>query len=481
MKKKRFNLKLTVIFIVILIIVLIVLFIVTNKNKISQEEIREAKFAGTWYPANKENLEKSIQEYFNNSKRIDFKGRVKAVIVPHAGYVYSGNIAASAFNQLQGDYKTVFLMGPSHNYYLKNVSVSGFKYYSTPLGKVKVSKKAKEMDEKEEIINNIEEAHEKEHSLELEIPFLQVKLKEFEIVPLLVGETNSTELKEVLLKYLDEEDLIVVSVDLSHYHKYDEALILDSYSLNKILELDSKGIFNAEIDAPWAVAGLLEIAKEKSWKPYLVSYTNSGEINGDKSSVVGYSAVVFIESFSEEEKEFLLSLARESAEKYLKDKTKLKINPEKVPENLRVEKGCFVTFTKDEQLRGCIGYIIPQKPLYECVIENSINAAVNDPRFSPMKYNELKEARIDISVLSVPTLFKHSNYQELLSELENKVYGVVLKRGLHQSTFLPSVWEFIPEKENFLGNLCLKGEMEAECWKDNRTEVYLYTAEDFSE
>ncbi len=481
MKKKRFRFKLIVFFAAILIIALIVLFILVNKNKISQEEIRDAKFAGTWYPANQENLEKSIQEYFNNSKKIDFKGRVKAVIVPHAGYVYSGNIAASAFNQLQEDYETIFLIGPSHNYYLKNVSVSGFRYYSTPLGKVKVSEKAEEMNEKEEIINNIEEAHEKEHSLELEIPFLQEKLKEFEIVPLLVGETNSTELKEVLLKYLDEEDLIVVSVDLSHYHKYDEALILDSYSLNKILELDSEGIFNAEIDAPWAVASLLEIAKEKSWKPYLISYTNSGEVSGDKSNVVGYSAVVFVESFSEEEKEFLLSLARESAEKYLKDKTKLEINPEDVPENLRLEKGCFVTFTKDEQLRGCIGHIIPQKPLYECVIENSINAAINDPRFSPMGYNELKEARIDISVLSVPTLFEHNNYQELLLVLENRGYGVVLKRGLHQSTFLPSVWEFIPEKENFLGNLCVKGEMEAECWKDNKTEVYLYTAEDFSE
>ena len=483
MKKKRFKLKLIFVFALFLIIILITSLILLNRSKINQEEIREAKFSGTWYPANQENLEKLLEEYFNESNKINFKGEVKAVIVPHAGYIYSGKIAASVFNQLEEDYETVFLIGPSHNHPLKNVSVSGFKYYSTPLGNVEVSEKSREMDKREEIISTIEEAHGNEHSLEIELPFLQYKLNDFEIVPLLVGQTNSTELKEVLMNYLDEEDLIVVSVDLSHYHEYNEAITLDSYSVSSIMNLDTNAIFNAEIDAPWAVASLLEIAKEKSWKPYLISYTNSGEVSGDKTSVVGYSGIVFVDEseFNENEKEFMLNIARESAEEYLNDGKKLKIDEKEVPEKLKEKKGCFVTLTKEGQLRGCIGDILPQKQLYECVIENSINAAVNDPRFSPLNKEELEEVVIDVSVLSIPVLFEHKNYEELLSKLGQDKYGVVLINGVHQSTFLPSVWEFIPHKENFLGNLCIKGEMDAECWKDPKTEVYLYTAEDFSE
>lgn len=481
-KKRRASLSIRLIAVLLLFFMMTALFIIQNIS-INKENIRKAVFAGSWYSANKQILKNSVQEYLDNSNKLDFGGRVKAVIVPHAGYIYSGQIAAGAFKQLDEKYETVFLIGPSHRYYLKNVSVSKFRYFSTPLGNVKVSNKAEEMDEKEEIISNIEEAHENEHSLEIELPFLQIQLKDFEIVPLIVGESNTDDFKEVLIKYVGNNDLIVVSVDLSHYHGYNEAIALDSYSIGRIMELDSEGILGAEIDAPWAVSGLLKIAEEKSWKPYLVNYANSGDVSGDNTSVVGYSAIVFVEEsgFNNAEKEFLLNLARSSAEEYLKKGKKPEIDEEEVPGKLKEKKGCFITFTKAGQLRGCIGYILPQKSLYECVIENSINAAVNDERFLPVNSSELEEITIDVSVLSVPELFEYNSSEELLSKLETDEYGVILKRGLYQSTFLPSVWEFIPDKENFLANLCIKGEMEAECWKDKKTQVYLYTAEDFSE
>ncbi len=483
MSGRRGKLKKTIIYITIIFVILLILIVFINpKNKMNEKHIREPQFSGTWYPGDKVELEKSIKEYFEGYEKKDFNGKVKAVIVPHASYVYSGKIAASAFNQLEENYKTVFLMGPSHYYFLKNVSISSFKYYSTPLGNIKVSKKAKEIVNNEKTIFNIEEAHEKEHSLEIELPFLQSKLKEFEIVPMLVGETNSVELKEVILKYLEEDDLIVVSVDLSHYHEYNQAIDLDSYSIGRIMDLDSKGIFSAEIDAPWAVASLLEIAKEKSWKPYFISYANSGDISGDNTSVVGYSAIVFVDEseFNYKEKEFMLNLARKNTEEYLKSGKSVKIDEKNIPEKLKEKRGCFVTFSKNNELRGCIGHIIPQKSLYECIIENSINAAVNDERFFPLTKKELEEAVIDISVLDIPTLFEYENYEELLKKLDERKYGIVLIRGEHQSTFLPSVWEFIPNKENFLGNLCIKGGMEAECWKDSETKVFLYKAEDFS-
>ncbi|MCX6750170.1 MAG: AmmeMemoRadiSam system protein A, partial [Candidatus Pacearchaeota archaeon] len=331
--------------------------------------------------------------------------------------------------------------------------------------------------------SNIEEAHENEHALEVELPFLQTQLQnsQFEIIPLIVGQTDTNEFKNILIRYLEEDDLIVVSADLSHYHKYNQALALDSYTLNNIMNLDSEAILNSEIDAPWAVSSLLKIAKEKSWKPYLLVYANSGDITGNKSSVVGYSAIVFVESFNSEEKQFLLNLARESAETYLKTGKKIEVNEKDIPENLKINKGCFVTFIEDEQLRGCIGNILPQLPLYECVIENSINAAIRDARFSPVNYSEMKKIKIDVSVLSIPSLLQHNSSEELLLKLKPLEHGVIIKRGTDQSTFLPSVWEFIPNKEDFLANLCMKGNMEADCWKDPKTEVYIYTAEDFSE
>lgn len=453
--------------------------LVYNGFTIKQEKIREPVFAGTWYPSNETELKILVDKYLDNSKKLEIEGKIKAIIVPHAGYVYSGQIAGTAFKQLEEKYENIFLIGPSHRYSLVGISISNFEYYSTPLGKIKISRKSKKMLN-EELIQNIEQAHEQEHCLEIELPFLQEQLEDFEIIPILVGKTNTSEFKEILEKYLGENDLILVSVDLSHYHEYFEALQLDAYSIDRILNLDDEGILNSEIDAPWAVSSLLKIAKEKSWKPYLISYANSGDITGEKESVVGYSSIIFVETFNEEEREFLLNLARESAENYLKKGEKLEINEKEIPENLKKEKGCFVTFKKNGELRGCIGNIIAYQPLYECVIENSINAAINDIRFNSISYKELEEMDLEISVLSPLSLLEHKNPEELLNKLRAFEHGVVLKRGEFQSTYLPVVWEQIPDKISFLVNLCLKGGMEENCWRDSETEVYVYTAENFS-
>ncbi len=491
MVKGGVNKKLQKNIVVILIIVLVIGFIgimiftpfKSQKQEISSEKIREHKFAGEWYPGDKFELSKSLKEYFEDNEKLYFNGKVKAVIVPHAGYIYSGEVAASAFNQLEETYETVFLLGPSHNYPLKDVSISGFEYFSTPLGKIKVSDKAKSMLNSGKMISNIEEAHENEHSLEIELPFLQYKLNNFEIVPLLVGETDSVKLKEEIMKYLGENDLIVVSVDLSHYHPHEEAMMLDAYSIDNILRLDSQGILDAEIDAPWAVSSLLEIAKENYWTPYLVSYSNSGKASGDMSSVVGYAAIVFVDEnyFSADEKKFMLELSRKSIENYLEKGSELVVDEKDVPEKLKEQMGCFVTYSKNSQLRGCIGNILPQSKIYKCIIENSVKAALEDIRFPPIKKEELKEVEMSISILSEPVFFGNGGGIELLELLSEGEYGVILMRGESQGTFLPSVWETIPDEIDFLENLCLKSGMEKSCWTDTETEIYIYNAEDFSE
>jgi len=419
-------------------------------------------------------------------KKLDLNGTIKAIIVPHAGYSYSGQVAAVSFRQLDNAYKTVFVLGPSHRYPLEGVSTLNVTHFKTPLGEVKLSKTTFDLL-KEPLIKNVPEAHANEHSIEIELPFLQEQLPNFELVPILVGNSDPEKFKDVLLKYLSDKDLIVISADLSHYHPYDDAKKLDAFTIESILNLDSSSIFKAEIDAPWAVATLLEIAKEKNWKPMLLYYANSGDVTGDKTSVVGYSAIIFVdekmpkEILTPNEQELLLKLARDSAEQYLKTGKMPKVDESKLTPALKKVQGCFTTFNKNNNLRGCIGHILPQEELYKCVMDNAVNAAVNDIRFNPVKYDEMKDINIEISVLTLPQKLAFFSGIDLMNKLRPMVDGVVLKQGWHQSTYLPQVWEDFAKKEDFLSSLCQKGGMDVNCWNNLNTEVSTYQAFVFKE
>jgi hypothetical protein len=266
----------------------------TKSSNISDNnrKVRSAVFAGTWYPGNSTKLEATIKKYITNAKSPELKDKLKAIIVPHAGYFYSGQIAAHAFKAIDKNYKNVFLLGPSHRYPLKNASIMNVTHYSTPLGEIPLSPIAKKLLDSP-IIDSINIAHENEHSLEIELPFLQVQLESFELIPILVGDIDSSKFQTTLQKHLKPKDLIVVSADLSHFHPYDTAKELDTFTINTIMNLDSKNIFQAEIDAPHAVSTLLKIAKDNGWTPILLSSGNSGDISGEKDEVVGYCAIGF--------------------------------------------------------------------------------------------------------------------------------------------------------------------------------------------
>ena len=444
------------------------------------KKIREPVAAGSWYPGDKVTLKAAVRKYLSNAKKAELNGTIKAIIVPHAGYRFSGQVAAAAFKQIDNSYATVILLGPSHTYPLNGASILNVTHYKTPIGEIPLSKKVKELL-KEDIIKTVPEAHAQEHSLEIELPFLQETLTDFELIPILVGKINQNKFKEALLKHIDDKTLIVVSADLSHYHPYDEAKQLDSYSIDRIMNLDSQGILDAEIDAPWAVSTLLEIAKNKKWIPLLLYYANSGDITGDKSAVVGYSAIVFIEKnekelLTKEEQKFLLKLARNTIEQYLKTGKKPAVDETKLTPALKKIHGCFTTLNKNYNLRGCIGRILPQEELYKCVMDNSISAAVNDGRFSPVQYDELKDVKIEISVLTVPKKLEFSSGEDLKNKLRPMTDGVILKKGWNQATYLPQVWESFQTKEEFLSSLCAKGCMDSNCWQDPSIEVHTYQA-----
>ncbi|MBN1633190.1 MAG: AmmeMemoRadiSam system protein B [Ignavibacteria bacterium] len=255
-----------------------------------KEKIRKAVFSGGWYNGNPKELTAEIKEYLDQAKHIN--KNVRAVIVPHAGYMFSGQVAAHSYKQISPDTKKVFVLGTSHRYYLQGVCVGDYDYLETPLGRIKVSKDVK-IILKEKHFSFIPEADKNEHSIEIELPFLKHILVDFEIIPLLVGSINYKELAGVIGNYIDDKTVIVVSVDLSHFHSYHEAKRLDEFTINAITSLNTDKIPDAEIDSPYAVLGVMELAKLNNWNVKLLEYKNSGDITGDLSRVVGYASIAF--------------------------------------------------------------------------------------------------------------------------------------------------------------------------------------------
>ena len=469
-----------VFYIALITFIILILLTVKTKPPEKQEEtkqklVREARVAGSWYPNQKEELASLVDSYFSKAEDKNIEG-VRALIVPHAGYTYSGQVAANGFFQIKNNYTTVLILAPSHHIDLKGAAIVNATHYKTPLGEIKVSDKTEELVKKGFLVIQSDEG---EHSIEAELPFLQQKLGNFEIIPILVGEIEPKQLADLLTPYVNEKTLLVVSTDLSHYYTYDKAVSLDTSCTNSILSMNGK---DCEMCGYYPVLTLIEIAKNLEWEPTLIDYKNSGDVGGDKSRVVGYSSIAFSEQkgLNNEEKEFLVQLARKTLEAYYNE-TEIKVNEDGLPNELIEEKGCFVTLNKNNQLRGCIGHIQPQEKLYKCVIDNALNAALHDIRFTPVENQELNDLDIEISVLSVPEELKYEGSEELLERLVPMKDGVVLTTSSGQSTFLPQVLEQIPDKTSFLDQLCLKQGAVEECWKSTTTRISTYQAQVFSE
>lgn len=466
--------------IIFLVIAGIILFLVLDFNKPVSviKAVREPVVAGTWYPGTSEELNRTVSGYLRDAENKHL-GSVRALIVPHAGYVYSGQVAAEGYAQLVEDYKTVFIIGSNHNSkapYFK-LSVPNVTHYKTPFGDVKVSGITKKLLT-DPFFSSVPEAHDS-HVVEIQLPFLQTILSDFEIVPIITGAVNAEDishLAELIREYSDETTLLVVSSDLSHYHPYEEAVSLDQACISSIESQDIPASAGCEACGLPAILMLLEISANEGWGSQLIEYKNSGDVSGSTDSVVGYSSIAFFEEdITNAEKDLLLKISRETLEMYVRD-GRIPSGYD-VPPRLLEKQGCFVTLNKEGNLRGCIGRIVPQESLYECVIQNTVNAAAQDQRFLPVEESELHDIEIEISALSVPQQLSYSLPEDLLEKLRPNVDGVIIKSGLHQSTYLPQVWEQIPDKQDFLSNLCIKGGSGGDCWRQQATSILTYQAE----
>ena len=469
---------------------------------------RKPVVAGSFYPSDAKKLNAQLELFFNEVDDKTIEEGLAAIIVPHAGYVFSGGVAAMAYCKIdpQKSYERIFLIGSSHHVLLSGASIYNRGKYQTPLGKVEVDTElANSLITQNKLLDYAPDAHNREHSLEVQVPFLQYWLKKpFKIVPIVIGtQTPETckKLSKILEPYFTSENLFVVSSDFSHYPTYDDAKIIDNITGEAILENSPEAFIQAiKGNEKKQVPGLatsccgwtsvLTLLNSTSEQPGIkvrhIKYLNSGDSQyGGHDRVVGYHSFSFVRESSTkaqgefilttEDKQILLAIARESIEARLAGKPYPKVDVDKLPENLKKNCGAFVTLNKHSQLRGCIGHFVPKEPLYRVVQEMAVAAAFNDHRFSPLVKAEMSTIDIEISVLT-PLKRIYSVDDFMLGD-----QGIYIIKGNRSGTFLPQVAESTHwNKEEFLGHCARdKAGIGWEGWKD--AELYTYEALVFDE
>lgn len=468
------------------------------------KEIREPVVAGMFYPDRPETLTRDVKRYLENSKKEKVEGEVVALVSPHAGYMYSGQVAAYAYKLIEGKtYDTVVIVAPSHRALFKGASVYDRGAFRTPLGVIPIDTElSKKMMEKWKEIQFLPDAHAQEHSLEVQLPFLQVLLKSFKLIPIVMEPYWRWEMCQSLAGAIADtvrgkNVLLVASTDLSHFHSYEKAVEMDRVVLNDIDRFDPDRLNRdlkdnrAEACGGGPVVTVMLAARALGANQgKALKYLNSGDVTGDRSRVVGYGAGVFYKraggiekmreekkvgvdlGLNEEEKKLLHQIARTVIE----NKAKGKPVPEfKVDASiLREHRGAFVTIQKKGQLRGCIGYIEGRGPLHKTIEEMAEAAAFRDPRFSPVRDNELPDLTIEISVLT--PLKKITD----VKEIEVGKHGIYLKKGWNSGLLLPQVaTEYGWDRLTFLEHTCQKAGLPSQAWKEKNTEIYIFSADIF--
>ncbi len=454
------------------------------------DPIRPAAVAGAFYPGDPAVLLTTVRELLAEVGAQAAAGPVapKAIIAPHAGYVYSGPVAATVYARLaplRDRVRRVVLLGPAHRVAFHGLALPGATAFATPLGQVPIDLKAADALRDLPQVLVSPQAHALEHSLEVHLPFLQAVLGAFELVPLVVGRATPEEVAEVLDRlWGGDETLIVVSSDLSHYLDYAQAQATDRDTARQILSasptLDPHQACGA---AP--VNGLLVAASRRGLDPRLLDLRNSGDTAGDRSRVVGYASFAFFPAESgikidadddagAEQRSAVSPLSQFSSGEVLIPIARSAIGdifgmgsrPADHHGFLQERAATFVTLTRNGQLRGCIGSLQAHRTLLEDVKANAKAAAFLDPRFEPLTATEFRTTRIEISLLSAAQTMQFASEQEAVAQVRPGVDGLILEYGTYRSTFLPQVWEQIPDVRQFLGHLKRKAGLPAEFWAD---------------
>jgi len=477
-----------------------------DPQNVREENVRQAGVAGGFYPADPKALTAMMDDMLAHATPPPINDPILAVVAPHAGYQFSGPVAAYTYAALKGRrFSRVVVIAPSHYEAFDFTSVYEGDAYATPLGAVPVDKAfAKQLVQMSPTIKFSSRGHTPtregaEHALEVELPWLQRVLGDFELVPVVMGDQSyesSRALGVALAKLIqgnDKDTLIVASSDLSHYHPYDEAVKIDHKTLNALQAWDYFSMSRNFEARTWEacggapiVAAMIAAERMGANQALVLKYANSGDITGDHSRVIGYSADVFLKtqsgktvepqfSLTGHEKSELLALARKSVEYAVREKKAYEPTAS-ASEVLNQERGAFVTLRKSGALRGCIGYTSAVEPLYITVRDTATLAALRDSRFQPVSASELPQIDYEISVLSPLRRVLDIRLIKLGQ------HGLLMKNGAYEGLLLPQVpveekWD----RQRFLEETCAKAGMRSGCWKDENTDIFMFTAVVFGE
>jgi AmmeMemoRadiSam system protein B/AmmeMemoRadiSam system protein A len=450
--------------------------------------VRPPAVAGAFYPGDADELDGAVRGLLAAATAVD--GAVpKAIIAPHAGYVYSGAVAAEAYAWLAAarDVITrVVLVGPAHRMPFRGIAASGASAFATPLGEVPLDAEATQRLMALHHVVVLNEAHRLEHSLEVHLPFLQRTLGDFKLVPLVVGDATAAQVAEVLeLLWGGPETLIVISSDLSHQFDYEAARTSDAALCKAIENYRPDQIEGPQACGRLPIMGLLEIARARAMEVATLDLRNSGDTAGPRDHVVGYGAWIFRETTAPDAERksdpvdtdpgdtdaaaeiiaghgpALLRIAMSSMAYGMASGKPLKTDPGLYAPSLGDTVASFVTLHLDGKLRGCIGSPQAVKPLAVDIADNAFGAAFKDPRFKPLTIGELARIEFDVSVLSPPTPIAFASEAELIAGLRPQRDGLIIREGERRALFLPSVWESLPVPAEFLAQLKKKAGIEA--------------------
>jgi len=471
----------------------------------NEERIRESAIAGSWYPGHPETLKSQIAQYLDQIPPAALGGTLVGLIVPHAGYVYSGGVAAHAYQLLREQpFERVLIVAPSHRARFSGASIYRSGGYRTPLGIVPLDQELiASLCEDTALFHYVAKAETGEHSLEIQLPFLQVVLGSFRLTPVLMGDQSPEACRKLARAIVGacsgHRVLLIASSDLSHFHPYQEAKHLDQAAIDRIAAFDPDGLREALATGACEACGggpmitLMLAAQELgATKAKILHYANSGDITGDTQGVVGYLAAALYDNpgkgrhkspsgrqaagidlgLSPEEKQTLRELALQA----IRSKC-LKLPMPDIPlpsSKLKEPRGAFVSLHRRGDLRGCIGMIEAFGPLYKTVKEMAVQAAFADPRFSPLNPDELAELDLEISVLTPLERIDDP------SQIEIGKHGLLIRKKSHSGLLLPQVaTEHGWDPYQFLEWTCRKASLPPEAWRDSETEIFVFSADIF--
>lgn len=481
---------------------------------LTQDISRPSALAGTWYPGDPKALAERVDGLLAGAEPAAVSGAIRALVVPHAGYAYSGRVAAAAFALVRGrTYRRVLVLAPSHHGDFRGLSIAGVDAYTTPLGEVPLDGEAVARLRRSPLVSADPRAHRQEHAIEIELPFLQRALAPgWELVPILVGRLDSTEYSTVgdlLRPLVDDETLVVVSSDFTHYgarfgylpFSPDDQVAgriqtLDDGAIERVLALDGPGLLDYQARTGITVCGIRPLAVLPELLPAdaratRVAYETSGDLTGDWRNSVSYAALAVTvpsdrsaaltkgvedtdtDGLSESDLKRLHQVAVlgvEAAASGLSESLESEIKGvvSDLPSRLGRPAGAFVTLWSRGRLRGCVGHVPNDLPLYQAILQSAYQAARTDHRFEPLTPAELDGLEVEVSVLSVPRPIASAD------DFRPGEDGITLRKGDHYGLFLPEVaTEMGWDRETTLSQLALKAGLKADDWREGASfEVF---------